>query len=117
MSSDSNEWTGQESREAIRKVISKAGSDPDFRRKALSDANGAVMDLTGKALPEGYKLQFVDNAGADQTIVLPDDGALTDELDQVAGGIYMKIDGSDGVSNVAAATNDDFSFSSRPRRG
>ena len=116
MSSDSNEWTGEESREAIRKVISKAGSDPDFRRKALSDPNAAVEEVAGKALPEGYKLQFVDNAGADQTIVLPDDGALSDELDQVTGGTgYLKIDGVDGEYKAEGPTTDSFSFGTRKR--
>ena len=47
----------------------------------------------------------------------PDDGALTDELDQVAGGAgYLKIQGVDGESIDAAAPSENFSFSSRLRR-
>ena len=38
METSTQEWTAEESREAIRQVIKKAMTDADFRRKALNDA-------------------------------------------------------------------------------
>ncbi len=88
METSTQEWTAEESREAIRQVIKKVMTDADFRRKALNDANGAVEAVAGKTLPEGYNLSFVDQAGADMTVVLPDSGTKlsTADLDKVVGG-------------------------------
>ena len=92
---DSQEWTNEEKQEAIQRVITRAMTDADFRQKALTDGNEAVEEAAGRPLPEGYRLRFVDNAGADLTIVLPDSPEgpeLSDEdLAQVAGGL---LDGS-----------------------
>lgn len=81
-----DQWTSKESQEAIRKVAGRAATDADFRHKALTDAGAAVREVTGKPLPEGFKLRFVDNDGADLTVPIPDlvgDIALSDE--QLAG--------------------------------
>jgi hypothetical protein len=88
---DSQEWTSEEKQEAIQRVITRAMNDTDFRQKALTDGNEAVEEAAGRPLPEGYRLRFVDNAGADLTIVLADSHEgpeLSDEnLAQVAGGL------------------------------
>ncbi len=85
-----HQWTSKESQEAIRKVAGKAATDADFRQKALTNPGAAVREVTGKPLPEGFKLRFVDNDGADLTVPIPDlvgDVALTDEqLAGIAGG-------------------------------
>ncbi len=56
-----------------------------------SHPNTAATEVTGKEMPTGYVLKFVENQGADLTVVLPDiieeSAELSDtELDQVAGG-------------------------------
>ncbi len=85
------EITASEANEAVQKVLKKAGSDATFHALALSNPAAAVKEATGKDLPAGYTVRFVDNKGADLTLVLPDVAAdseeLSDaELEQVAGG-------------------------------
>ena len=68
---------------AMQKVFKKAGTDAAFRKLCLSNAAAAVKQATGEDIPKGFKLRFVDNAGANLTIVLPDPpragGELKDE--------------------------------------
>jgi|SRR5580658_1716481 hypothetical protein len=76
---------------AIKKVFKKATTDAAFRKLCLSDAKAAVKQATGEDVPANFKLRFVENQGANLTIVLPDlrpaGGELKDEeLEQVAGG-------------------------------
>ncbi len=57
----------------------------------LNDPNGAANETTGKNIPEGFSLRFVENQGADLTVVLPDmidaNAELSEqELEAVAGG-------------------------------
>jgi hypothetical protein len=77
---------------AIREVIKKAVVDHDFRQLAVRDSKAAIAKVSGKKLPEGMSIHFVDNyQKSTKTIALPDPIAnaseLTDEeLEQVAGG-------------------------------
>lgn len=83
------EWTKEELGKAILEVKKKAITDSVFRKLALTDAAAAVKEITGKELPDGLRLKFVENEGVHMTIVLPDmvEGEISeDELDQVAGG-------------------------------
>ena len=41
---DSQEWTNEEKQQAIQHVITRAMTDTDFRQKALTDGNEAVLD-------------------------------------------------------------------------
>ena len=66
-------------------------SDPQYRSLALENPEAAIAQVTEHPLPTGFKVKFVDNAGANKTIVLPDAvpgvEELSDaELEQVAGG-------------------------------
>lgn len=84
-------WSIQEQRAVIAEIMERAMIDPAFNARALADPGWAVLEASGKPLPEGFKLRFVPNEKADLTIVLPDlqaDAAeLSDvELEQVAGG-------------------------------
>ncbi|MGM0607911.1 MAG: NHLP leader peptide family RiPP precursor [Candidatus Muiribacteriota bacterium] len=85
-----SEWTPEEIQETINKVQSKAATDKGFRNKALNNPKEAVKELTGKDIPEDFKIKIIENeAGVDQTFVLPDfvGEELSDEqLDDVAGG-------------------------------
>jgi hypothetical protein len=85
------EWTQEAINDAFRRIAERATSDPEFRNLALSRPAEAVKEATGKQVPSGVNIRFVDNAGADFTVVLPDAksraGELSDaELEQVAGG-------------------------------
>lgn len=76
---------------AIQKVFKKATTDAAFRKLCLTDAKAAIKQATGEDVPANFKVRFVENQGANLTIVLPDlraaGGELKDEeLEQVAGG-------------------------------
>jgi hypothetical protein len=83
--------TQQEAEQAIQQIIKRAQTDSEYRQLCLKDPNTAATEVTGKEMPAGYVLKFVENQGADLTVVLPDiieeSAELSDtELDQVAGG-------------------------------
>ncbi|HYV98959.1 MAG TPA: hypothetical protein VE967_16000 [Gemmatimonadaceae bacterium] len=86
-----HEWTEQAQKEAERKVFQLAANDADFRALALRDGRAAVQKATGKSLPQGFTIRFVDPAGAHLTAVLPpaayEEQELAEhELAAVAGG-------------------------------
>ena len=98
--------TNQEAEQAIAQVIERAQTDSEFRQLCLSNPNAAAREATGKDIPEDFTLKFVDNQGADLTVVLPDlvDSSVelsNAELEQVAGG-NEKCGRSCGVSCVAS---------------
>ena len=85
------EWTDEEAKKVEVAVKRQAMKDPEFRALALSNPNAAIAKINSTPLPTGFKVRFVDNAGANRTIVLPDPLARVDELsdaelEQVAGG-------------------------------
>lgn len=85
------EWTEKAQKEAADKVFRMATDNSDFRKLALNDARAAVKKATGKDLPSGFKLRFVDPAGSHMTVVLPRPAGEQDELSEyelvaVAGG-------------------------------
>ncbi|MCK9224622.1 MAG: NHLP leader peptide family RiPP precursor [Candidatus Muirbacterium halophilum] len=87
-------WTEQEVKATIEKIQAKASTDKKFREKVLSNPEQAIKEISGKDIPEDFKIKIVENAkGIDQTYVLPDfiGEELTDEdLDNVAGGMGRK---------------------------
>jgi hypothetical protein len=83
--------TTQEAEQAIAQIVKRAQTDSEFRQLCLNDSNAAAQEATGKDIPEGFSLRFVENQNADLTVVLPDmidtNAELSDaELEQVAGG-------------------------------
>ncbi|HBV95599.1 MAG: hypothetical protein JL50_09925 [Peptococcaceae bacterium BICA1-7] len=85
-----NNWTEEEVQKVVAQIGQRAASDPAFRKLCLADPAGAVKEVSGKDLPQGLKVRFVENEGAHMTFVLPDPagpGELGEEdLDKVAGG-------------------------------
>ncbi len=86
-----NEWNEQEVQKALEEIGRRSATDPEFRALALRDANAAIAAVSPFPVPEVFKVRFVENEGANLTVVLPDpanaDGELSDsELEQVAGG-------------------------------
>lgn len=84
-------WTDAEARKTFQAIARKAASDPAFRKVALANPAQAVKQVSGLDLPSGFKLRFVENQGANLTMVLPDPAAATGELtdkdlEEVAGG-------------------------------
>jgi hypothetical protein len=67
-----HEWNEQAQADAETKVFRKAATDPEFRALAIRDGRAAVEQATGKKVPEGFVIRFVDPAGAHMTVVLPD---------------------------------------------
>ena len=53
-------WTQKELEELYRKANEKGKKDPDFCKKLETDARGALEELAGKSLPEGFQLKMVD---------------------------------------------------------
>ncbi len=85
------EWNEAEAEKVLAQISKRAATDPEFRKEALSDPKSAVKKLSGQDVPPNFKLRFVENQGANLTLVLPDpvskEGELSDsELEQVAGG-------------------------------
>jgi hypothetical protein len=85
-----SDWSDAQIQDAVREITRRAATDADFRAKAMSDPAAAVAEVTGKNLPEGFKLRFIDRAGADMIVPLPpvvaDDELSDEELEEVAGG-------------------------------
>ncbi|WP_456426429.1 hypothetical protein [Rhodocaloribacter sp.] len=80
-----------EARDIYFYVIRRAVTDPAFRAALLRDARATLEREFDLILPVHFNIRFVENEGADLTIVLPDpggvDGALNMQtLEYVAGG-------------------------------
>src|SRR5688500_381433 len=77
--------------DVMQNLLARSATDPAFRQLLLSDSRAAISEFTGRQMPEGFEVAFVENK-ADATFVLPpvvEPGAeLSDsELETVAGGI------------------------------
>lgn len=57
--------------QGLDQLMRKAALDRDFRALCLTAPQQAASQL-GIQLPEGFELRFVENQGADMTLVLPD---------------------------------------------
>lgn len=83
-------WTGEEAQKALQVIVKRASMDVEFRSRILENPAGAVLEATGRPLPEGFVINVVENDGADLTVVLPDlsvASELSDDLlEAVAGG-------------------------------
>ena len=95
--------TSQEAEQAVETIIKRAQTDSEFRQLCLDSPNTAAQKATGKDIPEGFTLRFVENQGADMTVVLPDlvdaNAELADaDLEAVAGGKCL---GSCGGSSAS----------------
>jgi hypothetical protein len=85
------EWNKEEVDKIEVDIKMRAMTDPEFRALALNDPPAAVTKVTSKPLPPGFRVRFVENDGANLTVVLPDPVSATHELadaelEQVAGG-------------------------------
>ncbi len=84
-----------EARQVFRYLMRRAATDMTFRSGLLSNPRETLRTEFDLDLPEDFNVRFVENRGADLTVVLPDPGGevslgddarADDDLDQVAGG-------------------------------
>jgi hypothetical protein len=72
------------------KVIERAWTDPDYKKRLFSDPRSAFAEATGITPPEGWTLFGHENTSTELHFVLPytaETGELSDaDLEQVAGG-------------------------------
>ena len=97
-------WTPEQIETTLRAVTERSMTDPAFRALALSNPVAAIGKVTSVPVAKDFKIQFVDNAGCDMTVVLPDAAkhaapVSEEELAGVAGGGYGNI-GPTFVCNV-----------------
>lgn len=100
-------WTPQDIEQALDAFNKRASTDAEFRQLALNDTPAAVRIITGRALPDGFRIRAVPRNGADMVIVVPElakaDGELSDvELEQVSGG---RCPGSCAASGACAVSS------------
>jgi len=58
----------EELKRAVQRIFKLSQTDPEFRTLCLSNPNEAIHRVTGKAVPVGVKIQFLDSTGeADET--------------------------------------------------
>ena len=86
----SNPEAAQQAQETMRGVLVRSSTDLAFRERLLADPRTALAEHTGREIPAGTSIAFIENR-ADATIVLPayvDGGAelSEEELEAVAGG-------------------------------
>src|SRR5436190_62561 len=85
-------WTNEEIDSTLRAGTERSLTDSAFRALAISNPAAAIAKVTDKPVPAGFRIQFVDNAKNDLTIVLPDPSmdrkpeVNEEELAGVAGG-------------------------------
>ena len=65
-------WTQEQIDQTLRAIVERSISDPAFRAAALEDGNTAIGKVSAFAVPGDFRVRFVDNAGYDMTVVLPD---------------------------------------------
>jgi len=86
-----NSISTAEARKVFEYVKSRSQSDPAFRQRLLDAPREVLEKEFDVALPENFNIRFVENQGADLTVVLPDPPKRTgelsdDELEPVSGG-------------------------------
>ena len=84
-------WTQNEIEACIENCKKKAAVDAEFRKKLMDDPAAAVKEVSGKEIPAGFQIKFLEiDPGSDARVVLPPlvSGNISDrELDEVAAGI------------------------------
>jgi hypothetical protein len=60
MANETEILTEDELKEALKSLFKRSQTSMEFRRLCLSDPAEAIHRLTGKALPEGFKLKFLE---------------------------------------------------------
>jgi hypothetical protein len=59
--------TEEELQRAVQRIFKLSQTDPKFRTLCLSNPNEAIRRITGKAVPQDIKIQFLDSASDEAT--------------------------------------------------
>jgi len=52
--------TEEELKDAVKTIFKRSQTDLEFRKLCLSDPAAAIRKITGKSIPEGVKLKFLN---------------------------------------------------------
>lgn len=77
--------TEEEACDLFRYVMDRAQTDMVFRAGLLNSPRQILERALDIDLPEEFNIRFVENKGADLTVVLPDPGGL-DSQENITGG-------------------------------
>jgi hypothetical protein len=84
------QWTKERWDDTLKQTYTRATTDDAFRKRCLTDAAGAIKEISGWDLAEGMKVRFVEKL-EEQVLVLPPSIAVSElsmeELANVAGGV------------------------------
>lgn len=61
---DQDILTEEELERAVKRIFKLAQTDPEFRALCVSHPNEAIHQITGKAVPDGITLQFLEPTSA-----------------------------------------------------
>ena len=102
----------QEFDAAVETIYRRSVTDGEFRALALKDGGAAFKAASGKDLPTGFKVRFVENKHNEATLVLPAlpavEGEVADEaLESVAGGTFFQdiVHGCQQTCRASAGSN------------
>ncbi|MCY3623095.1 MAG: NHLP leader peptide family RiPP precursor [Gammaproteobacteria bacterium] len=74
--------------EILELLLSRAGEDPDFRARLLTEPEATLKEEYGFAVPDGMKLKVIEDSRTTSHLVLPPNPQLSlDEMRAVSGGI------------------------------
>ena len=74
-------------REMREKLVERANGDPDFRARLLDDPKGVIEKELDVSLPKWLSVHVHEDSATSAHLVLPPDGALSDDdLREVTGG-------------------------------
>jgi len=84
------QWSQDDIDRIAGEICLKSSQSEDFRQLALSNPAEAVKQVSGRDIPSGFGLQFIENAPeVHMTVVLPNmqsDELSDSDLAQIAGG-------------------------------
>lgn len=84
------QWSQDEINRVAGEICLKSSQNEEFRQLALSDPASAVKQISGRDVPAGFGLKFIENdPGVHMTVVLPNmqsDELSESDLEQIAGG-------------------------------
>ena len=74
--------------EILELLLSRAGEDPDFKARLLTEPEATLKEEYGFAVPDGMKLKVIEDSRTTSHLVLPPNPQLSlDEMRAVSGGI------------------------------
>ena len=81
----------QDTQNVYQELMLKAAQEETFREALLGDPKATLEAYLGTPLPEGFKINVVENTATELTLVIPpktSDELSEDDLADVAGGLF-----------------------------